>query len=57
MNPARQQPFTRPQPTHTFWPAGRRPEAPAAKPPQAETKRDEDHAGPEHDEPGYGHGV
>jgi len=57
MNPARQQPFTRPQPTHTFWPAGRRPEAPATKPPQAETKRDEDHAGPEHDEPGYGHGV
>ena len=57
MNSARQQPLTRPQPTHTFWPDGRRPEPPAAKPPQTDHKRDEEPAGQEHDEPGYGHGV
>ena len=53
----RPEPFQRPKPTHTFWPASRRPEPPAAKAPQDNTKRDEDHTSSGHDEPGYGHGV
>ena len=57
MSAARTEPFQRPKPTHTFWPASRRPEPPAAKVPQDNTKRDDDHTSSGHDEPGYGHGV
>jgi hypothetical protein len=57
MSAARTEPFKRPKPTHTFWPASRRPEPPAKAPQDTTTKRDEDHASPGHDEPGYGHGV
>jgi hypothetical protein len=55
MNAARQEPQPRVKPTHTFWPAGRRPEPASAKPPStANDKKDDDPPG---DEPGYGHGV
>jgi len=54
MNAARQVPPTRVKPTHTFWPAGRRPEPASAKPTASADKKDEE---PAADEPGYGHGV
>jgi hypothetical protein len=57
MSAARTEPFKRPKPTHTFWPASRRPEPPAAKAPQDTTNRDDEHTGASPDEPGYGHGV
>jgi hypothetical protein len=54
MNP-RQEPHPRWRPTHTFWPAGRRPDPPAlTKPVRVEEPKDDERA-PE--EPGYGHGV
>jgi len=57
MSATRTEPYQRPKPTHTWWPASRRPEPPVAKPPRETTTRDEDHPSPGHDEPGYGHGV
>ena len=59
MNAARQEPQTRLNPTHTFWPAGRRPAAldPAsasASPASPTEKKDEERPA---EEPGYGHGV
>ncbi len=57
MSAARTEPFQRPKPTHTFWPASRQPEPPAPKTPPETPKRDDEHTGAGHDEPGYGHGV
>ena len=58
MNAARPDPYQRPKPTHTFWPATRRPEPrPATKPPRPDEPKDEEHAPANIDEPGYGHGV
>ena len=55
MNGARPQPFPRRAPTHTFWPASRRPDPPPApKPARPDEQKDDEQAG---DEPGYGHGV
>jgi len=56
MSAARTEPFKRPKPTHTFWPASHRPEPPAASTPHPSADRkDEEHQ--RDDEPGYGHGV
>ena len=58
MNAARQDPYQRPQPTHTHWPATRRPEPrPATKSQRSDETKDEEHAPAGIDEPGYGHGV
>jgi hypothetical protein len=54
MNAARPEPQPRVTPTHTVWPAGRRPEPASAKPTGAPEKKDDDHTA---EEPGYGHGV
>jgi hypothetical protein len=56
----RHQPSMRPvpAPTHTFWPAGRRPDPASVKPARPDDRPagtvDGDH---DADEPGYGHGV
>jgi hypothetical protein len=55
MNAVRQEPHTRVKPTHTFWPAGRRPEPASAKPTAPATEKKEDEHADE--EPGYGFGV
>ena len=58
MNAARQDPYQRPKPTHTFWPSTRRPEPPSAtKSQRSDEKKDEEHPPAGIDEPGYGHGV
>jgi hypothetical protein len=55
MNATRPEPPPRVTPTHTFWPAGRRPEPASAKPTTSgNDKKDDEPVG---DEPGYGHGV
>jgi hypothetical protein len=55
MNAAREEPPPRLKPTHTVWPAGRRPEPASARPTTTGSeKKDEE---PPSDEPGYGHGV
>jgi hypothetical protein len=56
MNATRPEPpQPRVRPTHTFWPAGRRPEPASAKPTTSGTEKKDDE--PVSDEPGYGHGV
>ncbi len=62
MNAARQDPYQRPKPTHTFWPSTRRPEPPsAAKSQRSDATKDEtkneEHPPAGLEEPGYGHGV
>jgi hypothetical protein len=58
MNAARQDPYQRPKPTHTFWPSSRRPEPPsAAKSQQPDETKSEEHPPAGIEEPGYGHGV
>jgi len=58
MNAARQDPYQRPKPTHTFWPSTRRPEPPsAAKSQRSDETKSEEHPPAGIEEPGYGHGV
>ena len=58
MNAARQDPYQRPKPTHTFWPSTRRPEPPsAAKSQRSDETKSEEPPPAGIEEPGYGHGV
>ena len=58
MNAARPDAYQRPKPTHTFWPATRRPEPrPATKSQRSDETKDEEREPAGIDEPGYGHGV